>query len=126
MLCSSPRYSDNSNYCPNSWGTNSSYSSNNYYTYNNNQQYPNTPVVFYPSLYSTVNQNQIHFHLHGGSEKIEQYLGPDTQQSLPNAPRAVELPQIVTADGVHLPETPEDPERTQAHNSDPASVWRPY
>lgn len=35
---------------------------------------PPPPVVLYPQLYSTVNQNQIHLHLHS-SEKLEQYLG---------------------------------------------------
>lgn len=83
-------------------------------------------MVFYPSLYSTVNQNQIHFHLHGGSEKIEPCLEQNTEQPLLSASRTVELPQIVNTEGVHLLESPEDQERTQAHNSDPASVWRPY
>lgn len=31
------------------------------------------PVVLYPHVYSTVNQNQIHLHLHG-TDKLEQYL----------------------------------------------------
>ncbi|XP_017064066.1 protein lozenge [Drosophila eugracilis] len=35
---------------------------------------PPPPVVLCPQLYSTVNQNQIHLHLHS-SEKLEQYLG---------------------------------------------------
>jgi hypothetical protein len=58
--------------------------------YNNYQPYPPpvpalptaqsyTPapamVLYGPQLYSTVNQNQIHLHLHGaGPEKLEQYL----------------------------------------------------
>lgn len=33
-----------------------------------------TTMVLYPQLYSTVNQNQIHLHLHG-SEKFMEYLG---------------------------------------------------
>ncbi|XP_030379275.1 protein lozenge [Scaptodrosophila lebanonensis] len=40
---------------------------------------PPPPVVLYPQLYSTVNQNQIHLHLHS-SEKLEQYLGSADQQ----------------------------------------------
>ncbi|EDV46261.1 protein lozenge [Drosophila erecta] len=38
---------------------------------------PPPPVVLCPQLYSTVNQNQIHLHLHS-SEKLEQYLGTAT------------------------------------------------
>jgi hypothetical protein len=33
-------------------------------------------MVLYPQLYSTVNQNQIHLHLHA-SDKLEQYFGPE-------------------------------------------------
>lgn len=45
-------------------------------------QYPPTAtaagqatMVLYPQLYSTVNQNQIHLHLHGSDKLVEQYLG---------------------------------------------------
>lgn len=45
-------------------------------------QYPSAPataaqttMVLYPQLYSTVNQNQIHLHLHGSDKLVEQYLG---------------------------------------------------
>lgn len=35
-----------------------------------------TTMVLYPQLYSTVNQNQIHLHLHGSDKHlVEQYLG---------------------------------------------------
>lgn len=34
-----------------------------------------TTMVLYPQLYSTVNQNQIHLHLHGSDKLVEQYLG---------------------------------------------------
>lgn len=35
-------------------------------------------MVLCPQMFSTVNQNQIHVHLHGtGSEKLEQYLGSE-------------------------------------------------
>ncbi|CAH1376494.1 protein lozenge-like isoform X2 [Tenebrio molitor] len=126
MICSSPRYSDNSTYYPNNWGTNPSYANNyNYYnTPNNNQQYPST-MVLYPPLYSTVNQNQIHFHLHGSTEKIDQYLSTESLSLTPT--RAIELAQNVTTEVAqsHVQEPLEDTERTQGHN-DPASVWRPY
>ncbi|XP_023163228.2 protein lozenge [Drosophila hydei] len=42
---------------------------------------PPPPVVLYPQLYSTVNQNQIHLHLHS-SEKLEQYLATDQQLTI--------------------------------------------
>lgn len=47
-------------------------------------QYATTPtMVLYPQLYSTVNQNQIHLHLHGASsDKLEQYLGAAVDNSL--------------------------------------------
>lgn len=44
-------------------------------------QYPPNPnqasttMLLYPQLYSTVNQNQIHLHLHGTDKMVEQYLG---------------------------------------------------
>lgn len=119
------RYSDNSAYYPNNWSTNN-YNNYNYYnTPNNNQQYTST-MVLYPPLYSTVNQNQIHFHLHGGTEKIDQYLNTDLSL---NPSRAIELAQNVTTEvaQAHVPEPLEDgTERTQEQSSDPTSVWRPY
>ena len=127
MICSSPRYSDNSTYYPNNWGTNTTYPNNyNYYnTPNNNQQYTGA-MVLYPPLYSTVNQNQIHFHLHGSTEKIDQYLGSEALNLNPT--RAIELAQNVTTEVAQTHQEPLDDgaERTQEHNSDPASVWRPY
>jgi RUNX transcription factor Lozenge len=65
---------------------------NNTYGYNSYQyscqppaqtQYPPPPTVppgqptmlLYPQVYSTVNQNQIHLHLHGSDKLVEQYLG---------------------------------------------------
>jgi RUNX transcription factor Lozenge len=36
---------------------------------------PQPTMVLYPQLYSTVNQNQIHLHLHGSEKLVEQYLG---------------------------------------------------
>lgn len=132
MMCSSPRYPDNNTYYPNNWGSNSTYPSNyNYYgAPNNNQQYTGTPtMVLYPHLYSTVNQNQIHLHLHGSTEKIDQYLTPDalTVASSRNAleagtthPSGGETQQGAAAQI-------EDTDRVQTQSvTDPASVWRPY
>lgn len=39
---------------------------------------PQAAMVLYPHVYSTVNQNQIHLHLHSGAERIDQYLGTST------------------------------------------------
>jgi hypothetical protein len=39
-------------------------------------------MVLYPQLYSTVNQNQIHLHLHG-TEKFMEYLGNTSSSSFP-------------------------------------------
>ncbi|XP_044252543.1 runt-related transcription factor 3-like isoform X1 [Tribolium madens] len=112
------RYPDNSTYYPNNWTPNSYPNNYNYYnTPNNNQQYPST-MVLYPPLYST--QNQIHFHLHGSTEKIDQYLSTESLSLTPT--RAIELAQSVTTEVAQSHETLEDTERTH----DPASVWRPY
>lgn len=66
----------------------SSYGYNNWSNscYNNFPQYPPCaqtqyippvpgPLVVYPQVHSIVNQNQIHLHLHGAPDKLEQYLG---------------------------------------------------
>lgn len=114
------RYPDNSTYYPNNWTPNATYNNYNYYnTPNNNQQYPSM-VLYPPPLYST--QNQIHFHLHGSTEKIDQYLSTESLSLTPT--RAIELAQTVTTEVAqsHVQETIEDTERTH----DPASVWRPY
>ncbi|KAJ8934006.1 hypothetical protein NQ314_013641 [Rhamnusium bicolor] len=125
-----PRYPENNTYCPNNWGTNTAYPNNNYYNppYNQ-QQYLNHPpaMMVYPtSLYSTVNQNEIHFHLHStASEKNEQYL-TDSVSLTP--PQRVEVIQTATSEVPHAHVDPlriEDSDRSQSQN-DPSSVWRPY
>ncbi|XP_018566130.1 protein lozenge-like isoform X4 [Anoplophora glabripennis] len=120
-----PRYPDN-NYCPNNWGTNA-YPNNNYYNppYNQ-QQYLNHPAIIYPQVYSTVNQNQIHFHLHANAgEKSDQYLQNSVSLT---SPQRVEAVQTATSEVPH-PHDPlriEEPERAQSQQNDPSSVWRPY
>ncbi|XP_057670054.1 runt-related transcription factor 3-like isoform X2 [Diorhabda carinulata] len=131
----STRYPDNNSYCPNNWSANPSYN-NNYYNHTyNQQQYLNPPtMVVYPSLYSTVNQSQIHFHLHAPSDKFdpyknepyikgEQYL---TDSNALTNPQRVETVQ--NSDVVHAHVDPlriEESERTAQSQNDP-SVWRPY
>ncbi|XP_056634553.1 runt-related transcription factor 3-like isoform X2 [Diorhabda sublineata] len=132
----STRYPDNNSYCPNNWSANPSAYNNNYYNHTyNQQQYLNPPtMVVYPSLYSTVNQSQIHFHLHAPSDKFdpyknepyikgEQYL---TDSNALTNPQRVETVQ--NSDVVHAHVDPlriEESERTAQSQNDP-SVWRPY
>lgn len=111
-------------------------------------QYPPHPaptMVLYPQLYSTVNQNQIHLHLHG-TDKIEQYLSPEhslTISSVSGARGAIEIgfggntsENLLHPDG----DTESNPNHDASSGilpiqenrdssivpGDPASVWRPY
>ncbi|XP_037921502.1 protein lozenge isoform X2 [Hermetia illucens] len=130
----------------------SAYSSyNNWSNGYNNYQYGSCPaqpqypghtaptMVLYPQLYSTVNQNQIHLHLHG-TDKLEQYLGPEsslTISSIPGSRSGIEI-GIGTSDhdvGLLAAESEHNthPDEVEAHEhregdvvGDPSSVWRPY
>ncbi|XP_072403377.1 uncharacterized protein [Diabrotica undecimpunctata] len=132
----SSRYPDNNSYCPNNWPANSTAYNNNYYNHSyNQQQYLNTPtMVVYPSLYSTVNQSQIHFHLHAPSDKLdpyknepyiksEQYLTDSAGLTNPQRVEAVQNSEVVHphVDSLRI----EDSERNAQSQNDP-SVWRPY
>ncbi|XP_028130537.1 runt-related transcription factor 3-like isoform X2 [Diabrotica virgifera virgifera] len=132
----SSRYPDNNSYCPNNWPANSTAYNNNYYNHSyNQQQYLNTPtMVVYPSLYSTVNQSQIHFHLHPPSDKLdpyknepyiksEQYLTDSAGLTNPQRVEAVQNSDVVHShvDSLRI----EDSERNAQSQNDP-SVWRPY
>lgn len=82
------------------------------------------PVVLHPHLYSTVNQNQIHLHLHGSTEKLETL-------SLP--PSCAEIGATQTSSGDVTQNMQEEgpieecDRAAQAQNvTDPSSVWRPY
>ncbi|XP_060521752.1 runt-related transcription factor 3-like isoform X1 [Cylas formicarius] len=130
------RYPENS-YCPNNWSTYPAYPNNNCYnTSYNNQQYINqpTPVMLYPtSLYSTVNQNQIHFHLHppSDSRSSDAYL-TDSSGNLPSvglASGSGSRPDLVPTSSGELNshvqgEEIQDSNRDQQPSADP--VWRPY
>lgn len=139
LLSASPRYPDNS-YYPNNWGTNSSYS-NNYNYYNtppsNQNQYlsPSGPtMVLYPSLYSTVNQNQIHLHLHGSTEKLDQYFNPEALTNVLTPVRNADNEIMPLATSVHEMQDQKHEANVLAHSqpidqpttTDPSSVWRPY
>lgn len=131
MISASPRYPDNNTYYPNNWGSNPTYSNNyNYYnTPNNNQQsYLNTgtpTMVLYPHLYSTVNQNQIHVHLHSNNEDPLTLMPPRGAMEIgpPPADNAQMPSQVNTQ--AHTQAQIEESERGQGQ-ADPASVWRPY
>jgi hypothetical protein len=107
-----------------------------------------TTMVLCPQLYSTVNQNQIHLHLHGSDKLVEQYLGSSTAPSstLPTDNNAFSLSSVVGGNqraigGLEVPSlsTPSDDlnkhhQQQQQHHQpvDPSgevvdqSVWRPY
>lgn len=109
-------------------------------------QYPPTPQVphaapamlIYPQVYSTVNQNQIHLHLHG-SDKIEQYLNSNENGLGLNSARGAiteigltanaENPNVIMEndenDGHHHRSEHETNNRDE-EVGDPSSVWRPY
>ncbi|XP_055682609.1 protein lozenge [Lutzomyia longipalpis] len=104
-------------------------------------QYPNhgaPAMLLYPQLYSTVNQNQIHLHLHGGTDKIEQYLNPEnslTISSLGASRGCIEIeiePPGVTGPTLMSTDDQEDPNEDSTQHTrdvqggDPNSVWRPY
>lgn len=98
-------------------------------------------MLIYPQVYSTVNQNQIHLHLHG-SEKIEQYLGANENDGggggrHSNANLAIglsgtaETAQVIMANSEtdghqHRGTDHETANRTDQEVGDPSSVWRPY
>lgn len=109
-------------------------------------QYPPAPQVphaapamlIYPQVYSTVNQNQIHLHLHG-TDKIEQYLNTNENGlSLSSTRNAnaenglngnTENQNVIMendeSDGHHLRNEHETSNRDD-EVGDPSSVWRPY
>lgn len=106
----------------------SSYWGSNYGYMGSSQSYPATPpMVLYPSLYSTVNQNQIHLHVHNVTEyrlpetpcanqegDITATIGPNNVTI--NAPaRGIEIDIVQEEEAVHRYDRQQDP-----------SVWRPY
>lgn len=109
-------------------------------------------MLIYPQVYSTVNQNQIHLHLHG-SDKIEQYLnsnenGLSLSSGARNPTAEIGLNGGTAAENQNVIMENEDGDAAAAHHhqqqqqhhrsehetsnhrdediSDPSSVWRPY
>lgn len=99
---------------------------------------PQATMVLYPQLYSTVNQNQIHLHLHGSDKLVEQYLGGATGGIQPEAntfplstvannnnnQRAIgglEIPMISQTDDIK-----QHQEQSVDQEVVDQNVWRPY
>lgn len=101
-------------------------------------------MLICPQVYSTVNQNQIHLHLHG-TDKIEQYLNTSENGLTISSARSSSGIEIgigtadnsnVIMDGSDEGEHQQQPQQTEMNQSnnrdedqevgDPSSVWRPY
>lgn len=101
-------------------------------------------MLIYPQVYSMVNQNQIHLHLHG-TDKIEQYLTSSENTFGSNVTRNAILGNTDSANNVISDDTNQHHQQSQqtSHNQsgelnptsnrddeqevgDPSSVWRPY
>lgn len=109
-------------------------------------QYPPTPgaptqatMVLYPQLYSTVNQNQIHLHLHGSDKLVEQYLGGSAGTAIQPDNNSFLVPStgLHRSGGLEISESAmiaqEDVDIKQHqehsvidHDAGDQSVWRPY
>lgn len=109
-------------------------------------QYPAAPQVphaapamlIYPQVYSTVNQNQIHLHLHG-TDKIEQYLSSNENSLSLSAARNAST-EIGLSGSTENQNVIMENEESEGHHhrnehgtsnrdeevGDPSSVWRPY
>lgn len=98
-------------------------------------------MLIYPQVYSTVNQNQIHLHVHGGADKIGEYLTANDSdaaigvQRQPNANLAIGMSGSADNANVimessesegHQRSEHETANRTDQEVADPSSVWRPY
>lgn len=124
----------------------------NTYGYNNYQypcptpsaqsQYPTAPVppsqttmLLYPQVYSTVNQNQIHLHLHGSDKLVEQYLGSAAVGSSGGVPSDTSFPILNSCSSqraigeipmISQHEDIKPQEQTVDQDTGDQSVWRPY
>lgn len=83
---------------------------------------PPPPTILCPTLYNTINQNQIHLHVHGSQmNKLDHYLSGEGGLALSSAAqaasRSIEI-GIVGAAAAALTD--------QEAHADPSSVWRPY
>ncbi|CAO1303028.1 unnamed protein product [Diamesa serratosioi] len=99
----------------------------------NHPNQASTTMLLYPQLYSTVNQNQIHLHLHGTDKMVEQYLGGggagstenNNSFSLSNSQRnpAVEIEIGSTAATYQADDSMKNHHQPTEQE---IGVWRPY
>ncbi|KAJ2945713.1 hypothetical protein O0L34_g555 [Tuta absoluta] len=130
-------------YDPNYYNTwsNNTYNYNNY-QYNNinnnpaciqshatymNPNIPN-PQMILPNLYSTVNQNQIHVHLHSSDKHLEQYMPSEIK--IDNIDGAIsittDLQGAVEASGMVQSCEQPDEAKHGLYGGNSQEVWRPY
>lgn len=96
-------------------------------------------MLLYPQVYSTVNQNQIHLHLHGAAtDKLEQYLNPEgvmissLQRSSTTATSGGSVEVGISTEspvgqlGLITESETGDGNEGQENREDPNNVWRPY
>jgi len=94
-------------------------------------------MVLYPQLYSTVNQNQIHLHLHGSDKLVEQYLGGSGAAIQSDSSFPLNSVAARSGSGLEISENaliPQEDENIKQHQEQPGvdhdtgdqSVWRPY
>ncbi|CAH2043901.1 unnamed protein product, partial [Iphiclides podalirius] len=122
----------------NSWPTNT-YNYNNY-QYNNINNNPTclqshtpyinpNPQMILPNLYSTVNQNQIHVHLHSSTDKhIEQYIPSEIKISDIDGGISITTELQGAGEGSGLVQTCEggDDVKHGLYGAANQEVWRPY
>ncbi|KAF6207864.1 hypothetical protein GE061_016313 [Apolygus lucorum] len=90
-------------------------------------QHYTPPMVLYPSLYSTVNQNQIHLHVHNVPEykpTSDQYADDVTTIVAPSNV-TISLGGNRPMDGIPHDQSGDQLQRYDRTHNDP-SVWRPY
>ncbi|XP_026321384.1 protein lozenge-like isoform X4 [Hyposmocoma kahamanoa] len=121
----------------NTWSANT-YNYNNY-QYNNINNNPaciqsHTPYInpnpqmILPNLYSTVNQNQIHVHLHSSDKHVEQYIPSEIKISDIDGGISIttELQAGEASGLVPSCETGDDVKHGLYAGSQEGGVWRPY
>lgn len=87
---------------------------------------PGSTVLYYPHVFSTFNQNQIHLHVHtdgkaGGVDSYPEEVPLSSLAPLRNAADVLQEAATV-ADALKY----EDRKYEDGASSDPATVWRPY
>lgn len=118
----------------NSWPANYNYNNYQYNNINNNPAcfqshapYINpNPQMILPNLYSTVNQNQIHVHLHSSADKhnLEQFAGDIKISDIDGGISITTELQGAESSGMQPCDTTD--EVKQLYGATNQEVWRPY